>query len=329
LSKKSVESLSIEALKSVSSRTKEKLKLAGLFLLKDVLIFHPIRLAEIAGFSVETAEKVVEEAIKIIEEHDKKIFGLERASKILVEKKERKFLHTGSKNLDEILGGGYAAGEVTELAGEYRTGKSQACYTAMATAFLPIEEGGLNDGKIGIVLIDSENTFIPSRLEPIFKRFGIEPKEALDMIFVGRPKNAYHQMRMINELVKVLKENNIKLIIVDSLTKLPRADFTGRGELYERQRLILSMIESLRRLVETYDIVGLVTNQVVAMPDVFFGRPIKPIGGHVLAHNVDTRLFLSFVKENIRSIEILDSSRLPPAKTRIQITEAGITDPEK
>ena len=282
--------LTIDDLKTVGSTTKKRLKTAGLIYLKDVLLYHPSRLAELTGMSDDTATKVIEEAIELLEEKEKTTFGLEKASKLAESAKKKRFLHTGAKALDGILMGGYAAGEVTELAGEYRTGKSQACYTAIATAFLPPEEGGLNDGDIGVVVIDAERTFNPTRMDKIFQRFDLDPKETLEKIWVGRPKNTIHQKKMIDNLVKVVKEYNVKLIVVDSLTKLPRADFAGRGELYDRQRYILSMVESLRRLAGNYGIVVLVTNQVVAMPDALYARSItmKPIGGHVLAHSVDT-----------------------------------------
>jgi len=321
--------LTIDLLKKVGSTTKKKLKDAGLIYLKDILMYHPSRLVELTGMSEDTANKVIEEAIEIIESEEKTTFGLLKASKIAETLEKRKFLHTGSRKLDEILMGGYAVGEVTELAGEYRTGKSQACYTALATAFLPPEEGGLNDGDIGVVLIDAEKTFNPKRMDKIFQRFDLDPKYVLDRTWVGRPKSTIHQKKMIDNLVKVVKEYNVKLVIVDSLTKLPRADFAGRGELYDRQRYILSMVETLRRLADTYQLVVLVTNQVVAVPDTSFVKTqiVKPIGGHVLAHTVDTRLFLSPSKENTRWVEIWDSSWLPPAKTKIMITEAGIADP--
>lgn len=322
----------IELLKSVKKATKDKLKKAGIYFLKDVLMFNPLRLAEAARISVESAEKIIEESLEILEKLGRKEYGFEKALELLeIEKEVKKTLHTGSKNLDDILRGGYCVGEVTELAGAYRTGKTQACLTALATVFLPEDEGGLNDGDVYAVLIDAEHTFSPRRMEPIFQRFDIDPRWALDRILVGKPKNSHHQLKMIENLVKVVKNRNIKLVIVDSLTKLPRADFSGRGELYERQRMILSMVEKLRRIAEAYSLVALVTNQVVAVPDASpYSKLVdkeKPIGGHVLAHTVDTRLYLSFVKEDIRRVEIIDSSRLPPAVTRIRITEAGIADP--
>ncbi len=327
--KETKKELTVEDLKKVGSTTKRRLISAGLISLKDVLMFHPKRLSELTGMSEETAIKVVEEAIELLESNQSKDYGLEKASTLTELTEGRYFLHTGSRNLDNILMGGYSSGEVTEFAGEYRTGKSQACYTAIATAFLDINEGGLNDGDINVVLIDAERTFHPKRMEPIFRRFDIDPSYALDRIWVGRPRNTFHQKKMIDNLVKVIKERNVRLVVVDSLTRLPRADFTGRGELYDRQRYILAMVESLRRLATTYNLVVLITNQVVAMPDTMFGPSMKPIGGHILAHSVDTRLFLTMSKGNIRNVEILDSSWLPPNKTKIKITEAGIADAEE
>jgi DNA repair protein RAD51 len=42
-------------------------------------------------------------------------------------------ISTGSKNLDNILGGGMETGSITELYGEFRTGKSQLCHTLAVT----------------------------------------------------------------------------------------------------------------------------------------------------------------------------------------------------
>ncbi len=323
----------IDELKDISAHSRKKLKNAGILYLKDLLIFTPKRLAEFAGMSEELAEKIINKALDFLEKKEKEEFWFKKAGELEEkEEKHRIFLHTGARALDEILGGGWAAGEVTELAGEYRSGKSQTCFTAIATAFLPPEEGGLNDGDIGVVIIDSENTFSVKRMEKIFQRFDIDPKFAKERIHVGRPKNSIHQLRMIEKLIKYVKEWNVKLIIVDSLTKHPRADFSGRKELYDRQRIILSMVEKLRRMAISYNIVVLTTNQVVAVPNAapYKGRTIAPIGGHVLAHNVDTRLMLFVVseKKNTRKARIIDSSWLPPGEAYIKITDAGITDVE-
>ena len=134
---------------------------------------------------------------------------------------------------------------------------------------------------------------------------------------------------MIRSILPLIRENNVKLIIVDSLTKLPRADFSGRATLYPRQQLIGNMITKLRRTALIYNLIVLVTNQVVAIPDAFKGRSVEPVGGHVLGHNVDTRLMFRSISQTVKRVKILDSSWLPPGQTEIMITEAGITDPKE
>lgn len=42
-------------------------------------------------------------------------------------------LTTGSKELDRLLGGGIETGSITEIFGEFRTGKTQLCHTLAVT----------------------------------------------------------------------------------------------------------------------------------------------------------------------------------------------------
>ncbi|NIQ06083.1 MAG: DNA repair and recombination protein RadA [Candidatus Korarchaeota archaeon] len=327
-----MKNLTVRDLKHTSKGTMEKLEEAGILLIKDLMMFHPNRLAEVVGVSKETAEKLVERAfdlMEVSEEEKPKAIGLERAEDLEAMEEKLEFLTTGSETLDELLHGGFPRGKVTELAGEYGAGKSQACYTALANAFLPKKEGGLRDGDfddIGVIHIDAEHTYSNGRFKEILAEKGLDEGKVLPQLWVGRPKTSHHQETMLKNLVKVIRDYHVQLITVDSITKLPRTDFEGRGELYERQRLILRMVEQLRRIAENYNIVVLITNQVVAKPGTMYGRDKKPIGGHVLAHNVDTRLWLKQSSTNTRYVEIIDSSWLPPGKVKVAITKAGIED---
>ena len=350
----------IRMLKGLRKDVRDALEAIGIYYIKDLLLYSPNRLSELTGISKERCEKILDMAIAYLDEQRKKIMTLEEFQKV---RGERIFISTGSHSLNRILHGGWSVGEVTELAGPYATGKSQAVYTALATVFLPPiskneinevlyggeeekEEGeaekstrrtrkkkvkeihwGLNSGdNISAVIVDAERTFDINRFKKILKRFELEEREILKRIFITRPESAWDQRKVIEGLVKVVRENNVKLVVVDSLTKLPRADFSGQGELYARQRLIFDMVEKLRRIAVNYRIVVLITNQVVATPSVLYGRGYKPIGGHVLAHTVDTRLLMVRLNDPYRKVMILDSSWLPPAECKIRISEEGIMD---
>lgn len=47
-------------------------------------------------------------------------------------------LTTGSKELDRLLGGGIETGSITEIFGEFRTGKTQLCLTLAVTCQVKI-----------------------------------------------------------------------------------------------------------------------------------------------------------------------------------------------
>ena len=77
---------------------------------------------------------------------------------------------TGSKELDKLLGGGIETGSITEIFGEFRTGKTQICHTMAVTCQLPIDSGG-GEGKC--MYVDTEGTFRPERLLSVSERFAL------------------------------------------------------------------------------------------------------------------------------------------------------------
>ena len=60
---------------------------------------------------------------------------------------------------------------ITEIYGEYRTGKSQLCHTLCVACQLPKNKGGA-EGKA--MYIDTEGTFRPERIVSIAERFGLD-----------------------------------------------------------------------------------------------------------------------------------------------------------
>ena len=97
-------------------------------------------------------------------------------------------LTTGSSVLDKLLGGGIETGSLTEVFGEFRTGKTQLCHTLAVTCQLPVEKGGA-EGKC--LWIDTEGTFRPERIIPIAERFGLDANEAMNNIEYARAYNTF------------------------------------------------------------------------------------------------------------------------------------------
>lgn len=80
-------------------------------------------------------------------------------------------LTTGSNAVDELLKGGFETGSITEIFGEFRTGKTQLCHQLCVTCQLPVDRGG-GEGKA--LYIDTEGTFRPQRLVAIAERYGLD-----------------------------------------------------------------------------------------------------------------------------------------------------------
>jgi DNA repair protein RadA len=229
---------------------------------------------------------------------------------------------TGSKSLDELLLGGIETQAVTEFYGEFGSGKSQICHTLCAMAKQPINEGGL-DG--GVIYIDTEGTFRPERLQQIAESRGFVLLEVLKKVSVCKVYNSSHLELIIKDLGKYINEFNAKLVIIDSIISLHRAEFIGRGTLADRQQKLNSILHKLVRVAEIFNIAIVITNQVLSSPDTFFGDPTKAAGGNVIGHTSTYRIYLRKSGEN-RIAKMIDSPYHPYSD--IRITVKGIDDLE-
>ncbi|MEM2192462.1 MAG: DNA repair and recombination protein RadA, partial [Candidatus Hadarchaeales archaeon] len=247
----------------------------------------------------------------------------ELASLVYERRKGLARISTGSSALDKILGGGIETGGVTEVFGEFGSGKSQLAHQLSVNVQLPREQGGL-DGRV--IYIDTENTFRPERIEQMALAVGVDPQKTLDRIYVARAHTTDHQMLLAEKAAEIAGNDGVKLVVIDSVTSLFRSEFCGRASLAERQQKLGRHIATLHRIAELNDAAVFITNQVQAKPDIFFGDPTRPVGGHVLGHAVTARVYLKKAKGNLRTAQLIDHPSLPPETATFQITEAGIRD---
>lgn len=255
--------------------------------------------------------------------------GFVSASAYHIKRKEVLFITTGSKELDKLLQGGIETGSITEIFGEFRTGKSQLCHTLSVTCQLPIEMGGV-EGKA--MYIDTEGTFRPERLLDIGNRFGLKGEDMLDNVAYARAFNTDHQVKLMQDAACLMAQERYGLLVVDSATALYRTDFSGRGELAARQQHLGLFLRMLQRLADEFGVAVLITNQVVASVDAaasMFGDNKKPIGGNIMAHASTTRLSLRKGRGENRVCKVYDSPSLPEGEAGFSITTGGIDDPSE
>ncbi len=308
---------SVEDLPGVGPATAEKLMAAGYNTLESIAVASPMELAEVAGIGETQAMKIINAARNAL-----KMDWL-TGKDILEKRSEVGKITTMSSNLDNLLGGGVETQAITEFYGKFGSGKTQICHQLAVDVQLPLEKGGLDGAAL---YIDTENTFRPERISVMAEALGMDPETVLSNIYVGRAYNSDHQMLLVEKAREIIPEKNIKLIIVDSLTAHFRAEYVGRGKLAERQQKLNRHIHALQQLADAYNVAVVVTNQVMAKPDILFGDPTEPVGGHVLAHAATYRVYLRKSKGDKRIARLVDSPHLPEQEVVFSIKREGIRD---
>ena len=314
----------LEDLPGVGPTTADKLREAGYATVESIATASPNELAEAAEISEATAKKLLKAA------KDRAMVGSFRTgTDILEQRKNVKKLRTFVPELDALLGGGFETQAITELYGEFGSGKSQIVHQMAVNVQLPEETGGLAGSCI---FIDTENTFRPERIEQMVAGLGIDvppAQEFLDHIHVARAHTSDHQMLMIDnarELANDLRESEkpVRLFILDSLTAHFRAEYAGRGTLAPRQQKLNRHMHDLFRLLDEHNAIGLVTNQVLSNPAVFFGDPTRPIGGNIVGHTATFRIYLRKSKGGKRIARLVDSPYLPEGEAPFMVEQAGL-----
>ena len=307
----------LEDLPGIGEVTAEKLKGAGYSEFSAIAAAMPHELAEVGGMGVESAKKAIEAAKSMVE------IGFETADVVYERRKNIGKIKTGSDALDELLGGGVETMAITEMYGKFSSGKSQLGFQLVVNAQKPVEQGGLG---CGVLFVDSEATFRPERVAQIAEAQGMDPQTTLKNIQVARAENSDHQIILVEKAEEVIEKNNIKLIVIDSLTSQFRADYLGRGALGERQQKLNKHVHMLQKLAEKHNLAVYVTNQVMDNPGILFGDPTTPIGGHVLAHMSTYRLYVRKSKDDKRIARLVDSPNLPEGEAVFRVTPKGIID---
>jgi len=317
--KQSDENMKLSDLPGIGPAAIEKLEAAGIFDLMGVAVLGPKELAETAGLGEAVARKTIQAARKMMD------LGFQDGLEFSEKRKEVFNITTGSKEFDNLLGGkGIETKAITEAFGSFGSGKTQLGLTLAVNAQLPLEKGGA-EGKA--VYIDTEGTFRPDRIRQIAEGKELNPESVLKNILVARAFNSDHQILLIDKVGELIKNGEpVRIVIVDSLTAHFRAEFSGRGQLADRQQKLNKYIHNLMKMAEQFNLAVFVTNQVMANPAMMFGDPTTPIGGNIVGHASTYRIYIRRGKKGSRVAKLIDSPNLPDNECVFFITEKGVGD---
>ena len=308
----------IEKLPGVGPAIAEKLRDSGYVDPLSIAVASPSELADAAEIGENTASKIITNARKLAD-----IGGFETGGALLEKRALVGRISSGSKTLDELLGGGFESQSIVELFGEFGSGKTQIAHQLCVMVQLPKEKGGVEGHAF---YIDTENTFRPERIVQMAEGFELDPDEVLSRIHVARAYNSSHQMLLVDKVKELSKDAPARLLVVDSLTAHFRAEYVGRGALADRQQKLNKHMHDLLRWADLNNGIVCVTNQVSAKPDAFFGDPTRPIGGHIVGHTATFRIYLRKSKGPKRIARLIDSPHLPEGEAVFTITKEGVRD---
>ncbi|MEM4199492.1 MAG: DNA repair and recombination protein RadA [Nitrososphaerota archaeon] len=311
----------ISDLPGVGPATVERLKEIGYSTI-EALATATVAELEAAGIGEKRALELIDLARKSIE------IAWVTAKELAVFKSNVKHLTTGSKALDNLMGGGIETQAITELFGEFGSGKSQICHQLAVNVQLPLERGGLDGAAL---YIDTENTFRIERIEQMARHLGLDFDKVAEKIIYAEAYNSDHQILLLEKADRIIKEHNVKLVVIDSLTSHFRSEYIGREMLAERQQKLNKHMHRLLRLSRAFNLAAVVTNQVMARPDEFFSyNAVSPVGGHIVGHTSHMRLFIrKTAGKNVRIVRLVSSPHLPEGEVLIKITENGVEDAEE
>ena len=311
--------LSLTDIPGIGPGIATKLEAAGIYDLMGLAVMGPSDLAELAGVGTAVARKAIQAARGMMQ------LGFTDGAEFDKKRKDVMYIGTGSENFNNLLGGkGVESRSITECYGAFGSGKTQLGLTLAVNVQLPKEQGGVN-GKA--VYIDTEGTFRPDRIRQIAEGIGANSDKVLKNILVARAFNSDHQILLLDKVTELIKEGEpIKLMIIDSLTAHFRAEFSGRGQLADRQQRLNRYLHQLMKLAEQHNIAVYVTNQVMSNPAMMFGDPTTAIGGNIVGHASTYRIYLRRGKQGSRVAKMIDSPNLPDNEASFYVTEAGVRD---
>jgi len=335
----------LENLPGVGPATADKLVDAGFEGYQAIAVASPGELSNTADIGESTAADIINAAREAAD-----IGGFETGSQVLERREQIGKLTWGVEEVDGLLGGGVETQSITEVYGEFGSGKSQVTHQLCVNVQLPPEHGGLHGSAI---FVDSEDTFRPERIDDMVRGLPDEAIQAmlddheiegtpgddetmeellaavLENIHVAKAFNSNHQILLAEKAKELASEHEesefpVRLVCVDSLTAHFRAEYIGRGELAERQQKLNTHMHDLMRIGDLYNTAVVVTNQVASNPDSYFGDPTQPIGGNILGHTSTFRLYLRKSKGDKRIVRLVDAPNLADGEAVMRVQDGGL-----
>lgn len=261
------------------------------------------------------------------------------------------------RSFDDMMGGGFPIGKLTELCGPPGVGKTQFCIQACLTVQLPRWFGGL-EGEA--VFIDTEGSFVPRRARQMAealvdhcrRHLTLQTNQSvtnadrdLHCPTIDKLMSSIHYIRT-NDHLQLLaacqrllqfceKHPKVRLFVVDSIALPFRYYFDN---IPQRNRVLASISQSIQRAADQQKAAVILTNQITTRFGPKTGETsdtcaptdtqgvLVPALGESWGHICSVRVFLTRQSDTRRHAKLLKHPGKPPGTAFYQITPGGIRD---
>ncbi|MEM1532299.1 MAG: helix-hairpin-helix domain-containing protein [Nitrososphaerota archaeon] len=319
--------MSIEEVKDIGPARSRKLAEHGVTTLHDLVTTEPHELAKILGVTVAKAKEIVNNAKELLFSKVQIVETAKEAEEFL--KKTVKYISTGSREVDKILGGGVPTMSTTAFVGHAATGKTQMVYTLIANTLK-------SDRYAAYIETEPSGDFIP-RIREICVKRGIEydPKKIL-VVRADKIASPHQQLLAYEAVWKKCRSEGLDLglLAVDSFSAKIREFYTGREMLAMRSQEVARHMGILQQIAAEMNCAVVLTGQVMSVPDLSsqieakmrFSTPMRPYGGEFFLHTICNLVLLEQVASNEWEATVLDSPTLPRRSAKFRLTDRGIED---
>ena len=227
-------------------------------------------------------------------------------------------ISTNSNNLNNVIGGGFQSRTTYVVFGANKTGKTQLCHQIAVQCIRQSQR---------VIYLDTENTFRPERIRELAVSNGLDGEEVLKNILVSKIMSNTAFLLKLNKVKETIENNNIKMLIVDSVNNYYRLERSDKDvSFFKTRTTFLKILEKISELTKEHNLITILTAQVA--PNFNEKAIIKeiPVGMQYLNHNFSEFLYLSYKEQDMSYIHLVNSHLLPEKKILYKITKKGLED---
>ena len=322
----------IESLKNfnITDKDIEKLKLLGINTIQSLHMTSRKSLLNIKGFTEKKVSNIFNEANKI------EVFSLFQKGSDLMNQRYNNIrrISTGSRNLDNIIGGGFESNSITELIGEKNANITDFIHILTVNA-------KKQNSNNKIIFFDLENNFNKEKIISLAKEMNINRKNCFGNIILINEVDTFDDlMSKLNEISENNQCSECSLLIIDSLitifqklfkeTLIHKSQINNElGNKYDIESKLGKILTILKRISILYNMAIIITRiinddeNMNAQNDLIKSDPNIEI---ILNYECKTRLKFKKLKNDKIKCIVLNSPMISEQDCKFIITEKGIID---